>query len=146
MVHILGELHGKVGTGYSFMLLTECTVRIESFNTIRITWNEPQIAIYASSRCFSYSIALHFHPYRDNTSLVAPVLVTSSPFNASDKEHATLSKGGWSMWSKHSLTFCLCDTVREWEAEVLCEELFDVGTLNIICFLDLDDFENLFST
>ena len=48
------------------------------------------------------------------------------------------------MSGEHSFASSLGHTVREREFEVLGEQLLHVWAFNIVRFLDLDDFEDLF--
>lgn len=54
-----------------------------------------------------------------------------------------LSESGWSLRAEHLLGVLLGDSVGEREAQALLSELADVGSLDILGLLELDDAEDL---
>jgi hypothetical protein len=57
----------------------------------------------------------------------------------------TLSKSGWSLRAEHLLVVLLGDAVGEGELQVLLDELLDVGALDVVDLLELNDAEDLSS-
>lgn len=61
----------------------------------------------------------------------------------SPKPETFLSEGGRSLRAEHLLAASLGNTVREREAQALLKELLDIGALDVLGLLDLNNTENL---